>query len=125
MSKLPKTTKIINEINDGWLTIWFNSPENRNALSETLTQDFTATLEAVKGDRSIRGITIRGKDGVFCAGGDLKSFSATQSNSKEAEDKFFKKNRSAGDLVDLVMAMPQVVIAYVEGAAIAGSLGLM
>lgn len=125
MSKLPKTTKIINEINDGWLTIWFNSPENRNALSETLTQDFTATLEAVKGDRSIRGITIRGKDGVFCAGGDLKSFNATQSNSKEAEDKFNKMNRSAGDLFDLVMAMPQVVIAYVEGAAIAGGLGLM
>ena len=53
MTKLPNTTKIINEINDGWLTIWFNSPSNRNALSEALTQDFTATLEAVKDDRSI------------------------------------------------------------------------
>ena len=58
MSKLPKTTKVINEVNDGWLTIWFNSPKNRNALSETLTQDFTATLEAVKGDRSIRGLSL-------------------------------------------------------------------
>lgn len=125
MSKLPKTTKIVNEIHESWLTIWFNSPENRNALSETLTQDFTATLKAVRDDRRIRGITIRGKDGVFCAGGDLKSFNAAQSDGKDAEEKFFQMNRSAGDLFDLVMAMPQVVIAYVEGAAIAGGLGLM
>lgn len=125
MSNLPKTTKIINEINEGWLTIWFNSPENRNALSETLAREFTATLEAVKDDRSIRGITIRGKDGVFCAGGDLKSFNAGQAAGKEAEKTFFQMNRSAGDMFDLVMAMPQVVIAYIEGAAIAGGLGLM
>ena len=125
MTKLPNTTKIINEINDGWLTIWFNSPSNRNALSEALTQDFTATLEAVKDDRSIRGITIRGKGGIFCAGGDLKSFNTGQSGDGDATDKFYTMNRKAGDMFDLVMAMPQVVIAYVEGAAIAGGLGLM
>ena len=73
MTKLPKTTKIINEINDGWLTIWFNSPSNRNALSEALTQDFTTTLEAVKDDRSIRGITIRGKGGIFAREAILKA----------------------------------------------------
>lgn len=124
MSKLPKTTKIINEINEGWLTIWLNSPENRNALSETLTQEFIATLKAVKDDRHIRGITIRGKGGIFCAGGDLKSFNAGQSG-EGAKEKFFKMNREAGDMFDLVMSMPQVVIAYVEGAAVAGGLGLM
>jgi len=125
MKKLPETTKIINEVTEGWLTIWFNSPQNRNSLSETLTQDFIATLEAVKEDRSIRGITIRGKGGIFCAGGDLKSFNAGQSGDGDATDEFYAMNRKAGDMFDLIMAMPQVVIAYVEGAAIAGGLGLM
>lgn len=124
MTNLPETTKIINELSDGWLTIWFNSPENRNALSEELTADFTKTLEAVKDDRSIRGITLRGKGGIFCAGGDLKSFYAGQSGGA-AKDSFAKMNRGAGDMFDLIMAMPQVVVAYVEGAAIAGGLGLM
>jgi len=124
MTKFPETTKILNEIDNGWLTIWFNSPENRNALSEELTRDFIATLEAVKDDRSIRGITIRGKGGIFCAGGDLKSFNTGQSGgvTKKA---FYDMNRKAGDMFDLIMGMPQVVIAYVEGAAIAGGLGLM
>jgi len=124
MTTLPETTKILNELENGWLTIWFNSPENRNALSETLTADFIATLEAVKDDRSVRGITLRGKGGVFCAGGDLKSFSAGQSGG-DAREHFRTMNRGAGDMFDLVMSMPQVVIAAVEGAAIAGGLGLM
>lgn len=121
---LPETTHIINEISNSWLTIWFNSPENRNALSETLTADFIATLEAVKTDHSIRGITLRGKNGIFCSGGDLKSFNAGQSGD-DARESFKAINRGAGDMFDLLMSMPQVVIAYVEGAAIAGGLGLM
>ena len=123
MTHLPETTKIINELENGWLTIWFNSPENRNALSEELTDDFIRTLEAVRSDSSIRGITIRGKGGFFCAGGDLKSFSAGQSGG--GKDMFVTMNRKAGDMFDLVLGMPQLVIAYVEGAAIAGGLGLM
>jgi len=124
MTILPDTTKILNKLDNGWLTIWFNSPENRNALSEELTSDLTKTLQAVKDDHSIRGITIRGKNGIFCAGGDLKSFNASQSGGASKDD-FFQMNRKAGDMFDLIMSMPQVVIAYVEGAAIAGGLGLM
>lgn len=124
MTQLPTTTKIINELDGGWLTIWFNSPENRNALSTELTAEFTQTLKAVRDDRSVRGITIRGKGGVFCAGGDLKSFFAGQDGAASRDD-FVAMNRSAGDMFDLLMNMPQVVIAYIEGAAIAGGLGLM
>jgi len=124
MTDLSKTEKIITELNDGWLTIWFNSPENRNALSTQLTEEFTATLNAVKDDRSVRGITIRGKGGIFCAGGDLKSFNASQSGGAAHAD-MAAMNRGAGDMFDLIMGMPQVVVALVEGAAIAGGLGLM
>ena len=124
MTNLPNTEKLINELEDGWLTIWFNSPENRNALSEQLTQELIQTLYAVKDDRSVRGITLRGKNGIFCAGGDLKSFSASQGGGATHEA-MASMNRGAGDLFDLIMGMPQMVIALVEGAAIAGGLGLM
>jgi len=125
MRTLPKTEKLDLERSGAWLTIWFNSPENRNALSTQLTSELTKTLELVKTDKTIRGITLRGRGGVFCAGGDLKSFSAGQNAAGDARDDFVKMNRGAGDLFDLVMSMPQLVIALVEGAAIAGGLGLM
>ena len=72
MSTLPKTENILLEQNHHWLTIWFNRPDNRNALSKELTTELKAVLHAVRDDRTIRGITLRGKGGVFCAGGDLK-----------------------------------------------------
>ncbi|WP_409433570.1 enoyl-CoA hydratase/isomerase family protein [Litorimonas sp. RW-G-Af-16] len=123
MTQLPNTTLLDLELNDGWLTIWLNSPSNRNALSDTLMAEFVATLEAVKPDRSVRGITLRGRGGVFCSGGDLKSFASGQTNPSRGH--FIKLNRGIGDVFDLLQSMPQVVIAFVEGAAIAGGLGLM
>lgn len=124
MSKLPETTKLITELNKGWLTIWFNAPENKNALSQTLTSEFEAVLDAIRDDRSVRGVTLRGKNGVFCSGGDLKGFFAGQSGD-DPHTAFKTLNRKGGTLFDKVMTLPQVVIAYVEGAAIAGGLGLM
>ncbi|RZV34874.1 MAG: enoyl-CoA hydratase/isomerase family protein, partial [Acidimicrobiales bacterium] len=124
MANLPKTEKLDLELNGSWLTVWFNSKENRNALSDQLTSELSETLAAVQDDRSVRGITLRGRHSIFCAGGDLKSFSASQGGGATHEA-MATMNRGAGDLFDQIMGMPQVVIALVEGAAIAGGLGLM
>ncbi len=66
MTKLPKTKNCILELENNWLTIWFNRPEKRNALSDSLLMDISSTLSAIDKDRSIRGILFRGK-GVFFA----------------------------------------------------------
>lgn len=123
MKKFPKTALIDIEQDGAWITIWFNSKHNRNALSEQLMEELSASLDAARHDKGIRGITIRGRHGVFCAGGDLKQFASGQ---KLGSPEHFKKlNRRIGDLFDEVQSMPQVVITFVEGAAIAGGLGLM
>jgi len=124
MTKLPKTEKLDLELEAGWLTIWFNSLENRNALSDQLMGEFVETLNVIKNDHSVRGITIRGRHGIFCAGGDLKSFNTLQSAGASRDD-FIKMNRGIGDVFDLLQSIPQVVVMFVEGAAIAGGLGLM
>lgn len=128
MTNLPETKAIELELEDGWLRIWFNTPENRNALSAQLTADLMATLDAVRDDRSVRGITLRGRGGIFCAGADLKGFNSQQSDdTKTDEEKYqaiWENNRGGGDMFDAVQNMPQVVVALVEGAAIAGGLGM-
>jgi enoyl-CoA hydratase/carnithine racemase len=48
-------SKIISEIDNGWLTIWFNSIENRNALSEGLISDLKNLLNKTKINHTIRG----------------------------------------------------------------------
>ncbi|WP_306253929.1 enoyl-CoA hydratase/isomerase family protein [Parvularcula sp. IMCC14364] len=124
MTTLPDTEKLLLDLNKGWLTIWFNTPENRNALSSELSEELMTVLHMIRDDRSVRGITLRGKGGIFCAGGDLKSFGSALSGEFTHEDAV-KLNRGGGEMFQLVNTMPQVVIALVEGAAIAGGLGML
>lgn len=123
MTTLPETTTIDLDLNAGWLTIWLNTPENKNALSDELAGEMRTTLETVRGDRTVRGVTLRGRGGVFCAGGDLKGFQAALSGGLTHEAAS-TMNKAGGDLFKLVNELPQVVVALVEGAAIAGGLGL-
>ena len=124
MTTLPNTETLLLALDKGWLTITLNTPENRNALSEELSVELTATLNAVRNDRTVRGITLRGNGGVFCAGGDLKGFMKSLAGDLTQEEAA-AMNRKGGELFALVNTMPQVVVALVDGAAIAGGLGLV
>lgn len=125
MRKLPETHDLILEETGGWLTIWLNRPEARNALSHDLRRELCAVLGAVRDDRAIRGITLRGKGGVFCAGGDLKGFKANYQGGAQSIEDVAASSRAAGEMFDLINEMPQVVVMLVEGAAIAGGLGMV
>ena len=115
--KLPETKNLLTELDGGWLRITLNTPHNRNALSAGMSADLSAVLTAVREDRKVRGITLRGNGGTFCAGGDLKGFSGGEAD-------ILAMSKAGGKLFALVASMRQVVIALVEGAAFAGGLGL-
>ena len=53
MAQLPQTKHSIIELENSWLTFWFNRPEKRNALSNDLIKDIQNTLTAIKGDLSL------------------------------------------------------------------------
>lgn len=120
---LPVVAAIQPVFSNGWLTIWFDQPENRNALSERLVTDLVSVLLAVRDDRSVRGITLRGRGGVFCSGGDLKSFGTGQS-SGISKKQIADNSVATARFFDLINSMPQVVVAIIEGAAMAGGFGM-
>ncbi|MEW4468600.1 enoyl-CoA hydratase-related protein [Parasphingorhabdus sp. JC815] len=127
MTKLPETHTLELELKQGWLTIWLNQPDNRNALSDALVAELAAVLKAVRNDRTVRGITLRGRGGVFCAGADLKNFKENfqgANNGGGARDATIKMSMEAAEIFDLVNNAPQVVIVLIEGAAMAGGFGL-
>jgi isohexenylglutaconyl-CoA hydratase len=124
MKNLPSCKKLNLGLSDGWLTIQLNSPENRNALSAEMARELESTLLSVRDDRTIRGITFRGAGGNFCAGGDIKAFMDALEPGSASFDAISDLNRKGGELFALVSSMPQVVLALIDGAAIAGGLGL-
>jgi isohexenylglutaconyl-CoA hydratase len=120
MTALPKTKDLILERKGSALNIWLNRPAAKNSLSPEMIDELHTVLDAVRDDRSLRSLILRGKGGIFCAGADLKGFQSGAPNADEVA----RGNRSFGDLMIKLNEQPQVVIMLVDGAAIGGGLGL-
>lgn len=110
------------ECEDAALTIWLNRPRAKNAISDEMIEEIQFVLDEVANDRSVRAIVLRGREGIFCAGGDLKWFKSDMQSMPASE--VAAANRTIGHLLTKLDRQPQVVIALVEGAAIGGGLGL-
>ena len=68
----PKTSDIILNYENGWLDIHLNNVENRNALKQNLIKELFTVFDVIRNNRHVRGVLIRGSNGIFCAGADLK-----------------------------------------------------
>ena len=105
------------DIESGLATITLDRPEKRNALSAELISDLEGVLEVVKGDDSVRVLTLRGEGKSFCAGMDLQGVLDDAA-------------KMAGMLHGLSRAMAAIrrlavpTIASVQGAAVGGGCGL-
>jgi 2-(1,2-epoxy-1,2-dihydrophenyl)acetyl-CoA isomerase len=58
---------------DGVLTLTFNRPEFRNALTPTMLAGLAEELAAAELDPAVGCIVLTGAGGAFCAGGDVKA----------------------------------------------------
>ena len=121
---LPTVENLILDQDGDVLTIWFNRPEVRNALSQAMADELAAVLESLPGQRDIRFVILRGKGGAFCAGGDLKLFKTVFQGGDSNRDDIVRFNADFGRLLRAVDALPQLFIVLIEGFAMAGGLGL-
>lgn len=101
-----------------------NRPARRNALSAALAAALDAMIEGLRGDRETRVLVIGGAGGHFCAGLDLTEAGSPQSPEEKHAAQLERNRRTAARLAAFA-ALPQVVIARIEGSAYAGGLGLV
>ncbi len=121
MNALPKTTAIRLRREDWVLHLTFDRPARKNALNAAMVSEITAVMAAVRDDRTLRAIVLRGAGGNFSAGGDIKGFAPGQG--READDAVAASNRDYGRMLDSLNQAPQAVIAGIEGASLGGGMG--
>jgi len=115
-------TEVLVETRDKVLWLTINRPAQRNAFNEAVIRGLGEGVSQAQQNREIRAVVITGAgDRAFCAGGDLGAsasgapFSVNPAQPRNFVVDFFKQLENCD--------IP--VIARVNGAALAGGLGLM
>ncbi|EMS34649.1 Enoyl-CoA hydratase [Mariniradius saccharolyticus AK6] len=117
MEQQPVLIKIDKRI--GYITL--NRPEKRNALNEEMVDSIKVALNMFEKDESVKVIILRAEGKAFCAGADLAYLQQLQQNSYEDN---LADSRSLKDLFQKIYTYPKIIIAQVQGHALAGGCGL-
>jgi enoyl-CoA hydratase/carnithine racemase len=104
------------------VTLWLENPAKRNALDIPLLANLAAEARAVATDRDVRLVVLRGKDGVFGAGADFDAIAAGDRESFTA--KFSALDAALAEAVEALSAVPQPIIAVLEGPCMGGAVQL-
>lgn len=103
------------------LTVTMNRPKVLNVLDEALADALVAAFAPIAADSTVRAVVLAGAGRSFMAGGDLSRFDADLAAAPATAalliDRFHR-------LMRLIKAMPQPVIAAVQGPVAGGGVGL-
>ena len=100
-------------------------PASRNALSEAMLAVLTGALAAIAGERAIRAVVLAAEGPVFCAGHDLKELTAHRADADRGRAYFAAMMARCSAMMQAIVALPQPVVAAVEGIATAAGCQLV
>tara|TARA_R110000868_G_scaffold28525_8_gene106923 strand:- start:10334 stop:11128 length:795 start_codon:yes stop_codon:yes gene_type:complete len=103
-------------------TLSLNRPDVRNAMNPAMIREITSAFEGFNTSDTIRVVVLRGEGKVFCAGGDLNWMRDVLG---QTEQEVIDDSRHLLDMYRAINDSPKLVIAAVEGAAVAGALGII
>ncbi len=112
---------VLTEITDRIGIITLNRPEKRNALSPELITGLYRAFEELNANEEVKIIVLKSTGKAFCAGADLAYLQQLQDFSFEEN---LEDSRRLMELFNLIYCLPKVVIAEIQGHALAGGCGL-
>jgi len=109
---------------DGVVLLRLNRPERLNAIDETLLGGLLAAFSELAGDRSARVVVLTGAGRGFCSGLDMRSFGPSMPAADEPPLELLRFQELMASLPLALRALPQPVVAVVNGPAYGGGLSL-
>jgi enoyl-CoA hydratase/carnithine racemase len=121
MSAVPQADPLVlREERDGVCTLTMNRPAQMNLLTSEMLAALQSAFESLKNERQVRVVILAAAGKGFCAGHDLKEIRALKELPK-IEQLFGQCSR----MMQAITALPQPVIARVQGAAAAAGCQLV
>ncbi|CAN5373553.1 enoyl-CoA hydratase-related protein [soil metagenome] len=103
----------------GYITL--NRPEKRNSLSPEMVSELKIAFQEAESDEHVKVIVLKANGESFCAGADLAYLQNLQKFSYEEN---LADSRHLKELFLQIYTLKKVVIAQVQGSALAGGCGL-
>ena len=112
-------TKVAVENRIGYITL--NRPDKRNALNHEFVSELKTAFKQLEEDENAKLIVLRAEGKAFCAGADLAYIQQLQKNTYEEN---LEDSNHLKELFHMIYTFPKVVIAQIQGHALAGGCGL-
>lgn len=109
------------EIKNRKAYITLNRPEKRNALSHELVAELKEAFQQAEKDEQVKVVILKANGEAFCAGADLAYLQQLQHFSHEEN---LADSSHLKDLFLTIYTLKKIVIAQVQGHALAGGCGL-
>lgn len=109
----------------GVIRFTMNDLVSKNALSKKLISLLIDELRSVSLDESIKVIVLAANGNVFSAGHDLKEITSARNNKDNGESFFKDLFNLCSELMQLIIKIPQPVIAEINGIATAAGCQLV
>jgi enoyl-CoA hydratase/carnithine racemase len=110
---------------NGVTTLTLNRPDARNALSFAMLGALEEALAQVAGDPRVRVVILAAEGPVFSAGHDLREITARRADADGGRGFFDAAMQRCAKVMQAIVALPQPVIAQVQGVATAAGCQLV
>ncbi|MBX5439833.1 MAG: enoyl-CoA hydratase/isomerase family protein [Thermoflavifilum sp.] len=114
-------SSLLYEVKDRVAYITLNRPEKRNALNPQLVAEIKQALADARHDEAVKLIVLQANGPAFSAGADLDHLQRMRNFSKEEH---VQDTQALRELYEQIYFHEKVVMAWVQGHAIAGGCGL-
>jgi enoyl-CoA hydratase len=109
---------------DGVALLRLNRPERLNALDAALVNELRQTFADLPAEREVRVVVLTGAGRGFCSGIDVRDFGARVPQVTDPAIDRLRFQEMMASLPQAIRALPQPVIAAVNGPAVGGGLAL-
>jgi enoyl-CoA hydratase/carnithine racemase len=116
---------LLREQADGIVILTLDRPEARNALSEAMLAALGEALAAIAADGAVRGVVLAANGPAFSAGHDLKELTAHRGDADRGRAYYKQVMDACSAVMQMIVHLPQPVIAAVEGVASAAGCQLV
>lgn len=126
-SPMPLAGQVILHRQDaaGVATLTMDDPPSRNSLSEAMLAALSQAFAAIAADRSVRAVVLAARGPCFSSGHNLKEMTARRADPDRGRAYFADIMGRCSAMMQQVVALPQPVIAAVQGLATAAGCQLV